>query len=133
MDVRERLMKRLENAQKLGNSVKNGKILNGILPGVKTNEQLQAEKQTIERELNNRGKTNDETKNKKYWEDKKKEAEAARDVLDVSEKNSEEWNRYTQQIQEAQAQIEKYSNSNTILKYAERQKKEQEQIEAVSK
>ncbi|WP_302562563.1 tape measure protein [Phocaeicola coprocola] len=128
VDVRERLMKRLENAQKLGNSVKNGKILNGILPGVKTIEQLQAEKQTIERELNNRGKTNDETKNKKYWEDKKKEAEAARDVLDVSEKNSEEWNRYTQQIQEAQAQIEKYSNSNTILKYAERQKKEQEQI-----
>lgn len=128
VDVRERLMKRLENAQKLGNSVKNGKILNGILPGIKTNEQLQAEKQTIERELNNRGKTNDETKNKKYWEDKKKEAEAARDVLDVSEKNSEEWNRYTQQIQEAQAQIEKYSNSNTILKYAERQKKEQEQI-----
>ena len=49
-------------------------------------------------------------------------------MLDVSEKNSEEWNRYTQQIQEAQAQIEKYSNSNTILKYAERQKKEQEQI-----
>lgn len=128
VDVRERLMKRLENAQKLGNSVKNGKILNGILPGVKTNELLQAEKQAIERELNNRRKTNDETKNKKYWEDKKKEAEAARDALDVSEKNSEEWNRYTQQIQEAQAQIEKYSNSSTILKDAERQKEEQQQL-----
>lgn len=128
VDVRERLIKRLENAQKLGNSVKNGKILNGILPGVKTNELLQAEKQAIERELNNRGKTNDETKNKKYWEDKKKEAEAARDALDVSEKNSEEWNRYTQQIQEAQSQIEKYSNSSSILKDAERQKKEQQQI-----
>nr|DAH02455.1 MAG TPA: tail tape measure protein [Caudoviricetes sp.] len=128
VDVRERLMKRLENAQKLGNSVKNGKILNGILPGIKTNEQLQAEKQAIERELNNRGKTNDETKNKKYWEDKKKEAEAARDALDVSEKNSEEWNRYTQQIQEAQSQIEKYSDSSTILKDAERQKKEQQQL-----
>lgn len=128
VDMRESLMKRLENAQKLGNSVKNGKILNGILPGVKTNELLQAEKQAIERELNNRGKANDETKNKKYWEDKKKEAEAARDALDVSEKNSEEWNRYTQQIQDAQAQIEKYSNSSTILKDAERQKKEQEQI-----
>lgn len=128
VDVRERLMKRLENAQKLGNSVKNGKILNGILPGVKTNELLQAEKQAIERELNNRRKTNDETKNKKYWEDKKKEAEAARDALDVSEKNSEEWNRYTQQIQEAQAQIEKYSNSSTILKDAEQQKKEQQQL-----
>lgn len=128
VDVRERLMKRLENAQKLGNSVKNGKILNGILPGIKTNEQLQAEKQAIERELNNREKTNDETKNKKYWEDKKKEAEAARDALDVSEKNSEEWNRYTQQIQEAQSQIEKYSDSSTILKDAERQKKEQQQL-----
>ena len=128
VDVRERLMKRLDNAQKLGNSVKNGKILNGILPGIKTNEQLQAEKQAIERELNNRGKTNDETKNKKYWEDKKKEAEAARDALDVSEKNSEEWNRYTQQIQEAQSQIEKYSDSSTILKDAERQKKEQQQL-----
>ena len=128
VDVRERLMKRLENAQKLGNSVKNGKILNGILPGIKTNEQLQAEKQAIERELNNRGKTNDETKNKKYWEDKKKEAEAARDALDVSEKNSEEWNRYTQQIQEAQSQIEKYSDSSTILKDAEQQKKEQQQL-----
>lgn len=128
VDVRERLMKRLENAQKLGNSVKNGKILNGILPGIKTNEQLQAEKQAIERELNNRGKTNDETKNKKYWEDKKKEAEAARDALDVSEKNSEEWNRYTQQIQEAQSQIEKYSDSSTILKDSERQKKEQQQL-----
>lgn len=128
VDVRERLIKRLENAQKLGNSVKNGKILNGILPGVKTNELLQAEKQAIERELNNRGKTNDEIKNKKYWEDKKKEAEAARDALDVSEKNSEEWNRYTQQIQEAQSQIEKYSNSSSILKDAERQKKEQQQL-----
>lgn len=128
VDVRERLMKRLENAQKLGNSVKNGKIMNGILPGVKTNELLQAEKQAIERELNNRRKTNDETKNKKYWEDKKKEAEAARDALDVSEKNSEEWNRYTQQIREAQAQIEKYSNSSTILKDTERQKKEQQQL-----
>lgn len=128
VDVRERLMKRLENAQKLGNSVKNGKILNEILPGIKTNEQLQAEKQAIERELNNRGKTNDETKNKKYWEDKKKEAEAARDALDVSEKNSEEWNRYTQQIQEAQSQIEKYSDSSTILKDSERQKKEQQQL-----
>lgn len=123
VDVRERLMKRLENAQKLGKSVQNAKIINGILPGVKTNELLQAEKQAIERELNNRGKENNETKNKKYWEDKKKEAEAARDALDVSKKKSEEWNRYTQQIQEAQAQIEKYSNSSTIPKDAERQKK----------
>lgn len=54
-----------------------------------------------------------EAKNKKYWEDKKKEAEAARDALDISKKNSEEWNKYTKQIEEAQEQINKYSASNS--------------------
>lgn len=128
VDVRERLIKRLENAQKLGKSTQKGRISNGILPGIKTNDLLQAEKQAIERELNNRNKTNNEAKNKKYWEDKKKEAEAARDALDVSEKNTEKWNRYTQQIQEAQSQIEKYANPSTTKKDSERQKKEQQQL-----
>lgn len=128
VDVRERLIKRLENAQKLGKSTQKGRISNGILPGIKTNDLLQAEKQAIERELNNRNKTNNETKNKKYWEDKKEEAEAARDALDVSEKNTEKWNRYTQQIQEAQSQIEKYANPSTTKKDSERQKKEQQQL-----
>lgn len=56
-------------------------------------------------------------KNKKYWEEKKKEAEDARNALDVSKKNSEEWNKYTKQIQEAQKQIDKYSDSKTINNY----------------
>ena len=68
--------------------------------------------------------------NKKYWEDKKKEAEDARNALDVSQKNSEEWIKYTKQIQEAQKQIDKYSDptkqGNKTSKEAEEKKKQQE-------
>lgn len=56
-------------------------------------------------------------KNKKYWEDKKKEAEDARAALDSSKENSKEWNKYTKQIQEAQKQIDKYSDSKTTKEY----------------
>ena len=64
-------------------------------------------------------------KNKEYWEDKKKEAEDARNALDISKKNSEEWNKYTKQIQEAQKQIDKYSDSKSG-KEADKQKKDQQ-------
>lgn len=53
------------------------------------------------------------TKNKNYWEKQKSEAEAARNALDVSKKNSDEWNGYTKQIAEAQKELEKYSNPTT--------------------
>ncbi len=72
--------------------------------------------------------------NKDYWENKKKQAEDARDALDVSKKNSEEWNKYTKQIQEAQKQIDKYSDSKTnkslsnSQKEADKRKKEQERL-----
>jgi len=72
--------------------------------------------------------------NKEYWENKKKQAEDARDALDVSKKNSEEWNKYTKQIQEAQKQIDKYSDSKTnkslsnSQKEADKRKKEQERL-----
>ena len=49
--------------------------------------------------------------NKSYWEKQKQDAEAARNALDVSKKNSEDWSKYTKQIQEAQTQIDKYSDS----------------------
>jgi len=52
------------------------------------------------------------TKNKSYWEEKKKEAEEARNALDVSKKNSDEWNEYTRQIAEAQREIEKYAGTS---------------------
>lgn len=69
-----------------------------------------------------------QAKNKKYWEIRKKEAESARDALDVSKKNSEEWNKYTKQIQEAQKQIDKYSSSNKQESAAEKLRKQQEGI-----
>ena len=49
--------------------------------------------------------------NKSYWEKQKQDAEAARNALDVIKKNSEDWSKYTKQIQEAQTQIDKYSDS----------------------
>jgi tape measure domain-containing protein len=55
--------------------------------------------------------------NKKYWEGKKKEAEDARAALDSSKENSKEWNKYTKQIQEAQKQIDKYSDPKTAKEY----------------
>jgi tape measure domain-containing protein len=72
--------------------------------------------------------------NKKYWEERKKEAEDARAALDSSKENSEEWNRYTKQIQEAQAQIDKYSDPKTnkslsnSQKESDKRKKEQERL-----
>lgn len=69
-----------------------------------------------------------QAKNKKYWEIRKKEAESARDALDVSKKNSEEWNKYTKQIQEAQKQIDKYSSPVKQESAAEKLRKQQEGI-----
>ena len=69
-----------------------------------------------------------QAKNKKYWEIRKKEAESARDALDVSKKNSEEWNKYTKQIQEAQKQIDKYSSPAKQESAAEKLRKQQEGI-----
>lgn len=75
-------------------------------------------------------------RDKKYWEDKKKEAEAARDALDVSKKGSKEWNEYTRQIQEAQKQLDKYSDpakqgsqaSKEVTKQLEQQEQLAEQL-----
>lgn len=72
--------------------------------------------------------TKEETRNKSYWEKLKKDAEAARDALDISKKNSKEWNEYTKQIQEAQVQIDKYSNPNKKDKDAENQIKQQKKL-----
>lgn len=82
----------------------------------------------IQSEANKKKKQEDEKeeiRNKEYWEHKKKQAEDARNALDVSKKNSEEWNKYTKQIQEAQKQIDKYSDSKSG-KEADKQKKDQQ-------
>lgn len=70
----------------------------------------------------------DVVQNKEYWENKKKEAETARNALDVSKNNSEEWNKYTKQIQEAQKQIDKYSSPTKQESAAEKLRKQQEGI-----
>ena len=70
--------------------------------------------------------------NKSYWERQKQDAEAARNALDVSKKNSEDWSKYTKQIQEAQTQIDKYSDSTKREKQekkeADKQLKQQKTI-----
>jgi tape measure domain-containing protein len=53
----------------------------------------------------------DTVKNKTYWGNKKKEAEDARDALDVSEKNSSKWKKYQDDITLAQKELEKYANT----------------------
>ena len=69
-------------------------------------------------------------KNKSYWEKKKKEAEEARDALDISKRNSDEWEKYSNQIREAENQIAKYSSPSkagkAADKAAEKRKKAQE-------
>lgn len=72
-------------------------------------------------------------KNKSYWEKKKKEAEEARDALDISKRNSDEWEKYTNQIREAENQIAKYSSPSKVGKDAdkatEKRKKAQEKLD----
>jgi tape measure domain-containing protein len=51
------------------------------------------------------------TKNKEYWEQQKKTAETARAALDSQEKNSADWEKYSNQIADAQKEIDKYSDS----------------------
>ena len=47
---------------------------------------------------------------KDYWEKKKQEAVDAKDALDISKENSEEWQKYEKDIAEAQSKIDKYSD-----------------------
>ena len=76
-------------------------------------------------------------RNKSYWEKRKKEAETARNALDVSEKNSKKWNEYTKQIQDAQKNIDKYSDAkdgkqeNEALKQYEQLRGQQDKIETL--
>lgn len=67
----------------------------------------------LQTEANKPKKTKTETKNKSYWEKRKQEAEASRDALGVEKKGSEEWEKYSKQIQTAQKNIDIYSDSKT--------------------
>lgn len=56
-------------------------------------------------------------KNKSYWEGIKKDAEEARDALDVSLVGSERWNKLTETIKNAQREIEKFSDKERDQDY----------------
>lgn len=74
------------------------------------------------------GGSEDVVKNKSYWEQKKKDAEAARDALDVSQKNSKDWNKYTREIQQAQSEIAKYDISGKTENEADKRLKLQQKL-----
>ena len=73
--------------------------------------------------------------NKGFWETKKQEAEKARDALDISKQNSDEWKKYTREIADAQKQLAKYSTSTktgsaeSALQKAKRLAQEQADLE----
>jgi hypothetical protein len=71
-----------------------------------------------------------QTKNKSYWEKRKKDAEESRDALDVSEANSAEWHKYAKEIAKAQAEIDKYNNpkKSDATKIANERKKRLEDL-----
>lgn len=66
--------------------------------------------------------------NKAYWEKKKKEAETARDALDISEKNSEKWNKYTREIKQAQKELAKYDITGKAENEAAKRLKLQQEL-----
>lgn len=60
---------------------------------------------------------NNNVKNKSYWEGIKKDAEGARDALDVSLVGSERWSKLTETIKNAQREIEKFSDKERNKDY----------------
>lgn len=66
--------------------------------------------------------------NKAYWKKKKKEAETARDALDISEKNSEKWNKYTREIKQAQKELAKYDITGKAENEAAKRLKLQQEL-----
>lgn len=117
-------MKRLQQVRK-NNKHYSLNVGVGSLKGATTESELQQRISVLESELSSRN-PKFETKNKSYWEKKKKEAETARDALDVSKKNSDDWNKYTKQIQEAEKNIALYSSPSKQDSAAEKLRKEQE-------
>jgi tape measure domain-containing protein len=74
----------------------------------------------------------EETKNKSYWEKKKKEAQAKLDALGSLKKGTDEWNKYVAEISEAQKEIEKYNTGKEVKdgKTVDKKAREDEQKQA---
>lgn len=56
-------------------------------------------------------KPKNSTRNKAYWEQVKKDAEAAKEALDSSQVGSTEWVKYSGKIKEAEKQLKKYDDN----------------------
>lgn len=118
--------KRLQ-AMRKNNPLYTLNIMEGSLRGQISGEELNTRIDVLQSELDLRSPKS-ETKNKAYWEKKKKEAEAARDALGAEKQNSKDWNEYSMQIKEAQKNIDKYSDLKTTKQenQAEKLRKESE-------
>ena len=77
----------------------------------------------------NKAENQPEIKNKSYWEKKKKDAEDARDALDETKKNSEEWKKLEKEILEADKALQQWDDptkrNKQIQKEEDKDKKEE--------
>lgn len=131
-DVKKRLVEEKDELEKtLTKSEDIASVWMG-LPDIINNVKLDALNKQIDEttgKINSlTGKDVSVVKNKSYWEKQKQEAEAARDALDISEKNSERWNKYTREIQQAQKEIAKYDTTGKADNEAAKRLKLQQEL-----
>ena len=131
-DVKKRLVEEKDELEKtLTKSEDIASVWMG-LPDIINNVKLDALNKQIDEttgKINSlTGKDVSVVKNKSYWEKQKQEAEAARDALDISEKNSERWNKYTREIQQAQKEIAKYDTTGKADNEAAKRLKRQQEL-----
>lgn len=131
-DVKKRLVEEKDELEKtLTKSEDIASVWMG-LPDIINNVKLDALNKQIDEttgKINSlTGKDVSVVKNKSYWEKQKQEAEAARDALDISEKNSERWNKYTCEIQQAQKEIAKYDTTGKADNEAAKRLKLQQEL-----
>ena len=112
-------MKRLQQAKK-NNAKMTLSVGVGTFKAVITEEELKQRISVLEAEEKLRNKV--EVKNKSYWEAKKKEAQDSRDALGIDKENTDEWNKLTAKIREAQENIDKYSSEKQVKGENERKK-----------
>lgn len=131
-DVKKRLVEEKDELEKtLTKSEDIASVWMG-LPDIINNVKLDALNKQIDEttgKINSlTGKDVSVVKNKSYWEKQKQEAEAVRDALDISEKNSERWNKYTREIQQAQKEIAKYDTTGKADNEAAKRLKLQQEL-----
>lgn len=131
-DVKKRLVEEKDELEKTLTKSEDIASVWMRLPDIINNVKLDALNKQIDEttgKINSlTGKDVSVVKNKSYWEKQKQEAEAARDALDISEKNSERWNKYTREIQQAQKEIAKYDTTGKADNEAAKRLKLQQEL-----